>query len=232
MCYSLQISMDLDSLEKEFKAISSKNTKDIFKGKYPQYKLPRDDERVFKNYYLPAIIKRNNQREIVPLRFNLLPRFSETNRYGFIDKKTNKFKEMSTYNATIERLESAKAYQQVFGRLHCIIPVKGFYEWVQIPGHKNSEEVEFKYNDQSFFTLAGIWDHWGSNELNEGINSCSIITTPPREEVLSVGHDRSPLILPNESIDMWLSPEKLQKQDLFDLMQDFERKSLNHQFLK
>ena len=204
MCFSLEVDLDLEQLSKKFEAVYSSNTKKVFKGEFSQYKLPFENKRAYKDDYIPAIIMRNNKREIVPLRFNLLPNFSKTPKYGMIDKKTGKFKEFHTYNATIERIEVAKAYKNLFMNRHCIIPVKGFYEWIYPDEAKKAQEAFFHHENFDYLILAGLWDSWNVTQLNTGVNSCSVLTTPPRQEVEKAGHDRSPLILSAESLGPWI----------------------------
>lgn len=204
MCFSLEVDLDLEKLSKKFNAIYSSNTKKVFEGEFTQYKLPFENKRAYKDDYIPAIIFRNNRREIVPLRFNLLPHFSKSPKYGMLDRKSGKFKEFHTYNATIERVKFAKAYKSLFMKRHCLIPVKGFYEWIYPNEAKKPQEAYFYHKELDWLVLAGLWDSWKVTEFNSGINSCSVITTPPRKEVEEAGHDRSPLILADESIGPWV----------------------------
>lgn len=199
MCYSIEFERDIEKTAQKYKAIISSKTKKFF-----EKNISSDDRlrRVFKNGHAPAIIWRNDRRELVSLRFNLLPHFSETDKYQFFNANKNKMEELSTYNARIEGLFTTKAYKFLIGKKHCLVPAKSFFEW----GKVKRENVEVRFEqEEADLLLAGLWDHWGGkNEL--GINSFAIITTPAREEVEKFGHHRSPLILNKQSIDSWIAP--------------------------
>jgi len=54
------------------------------------------------------------------------------------------------------------------------------------------------------FVFAGLWERWKSPE-GETVETCTIITGRPNEIAASI-HDRMPVILPPDAIDLWLSP--------------------------
>lgn len=200
MCYSIEIDKKIKDLKLKYHANMSE--KSFEKLEFELEKLDKTEVgvRIYKNKYVPALIWRKEQREIVPLRFNLLPSFSETEKYQFFNPQKGKTEELSTYNARIETIEKTKAYKNLIGRHHCVIPAKSFYEWVPREGKK--VEVNFSFEGEDIL-LAGVWDHWGKQN-EQGINSFAIITTPPREEVAKFGHQRSPLILTNDQVEDWL----------------------------
>lgn len=228
MCYSIQIDKDLKELASYFDAFYSQKTLDFLA-------LPENaPTRIYKNHYTPALIIRKNQKEIVPLRFNLLPSFCETNKYEMYDRDKERMKELTTYNAKIENIEKARAYKNLFMRHHCIIPMTSFFEWVNNidpeNGKKKKTELEFSDPNQgNLLFAAGVWDHWEKN--GESINSFSIITTPPRSEVEAAGHHRSPLLLPKSAIDSWLSPQSIEKDQMYKMMNSPVSEALTHRNL-
>jgi putative SOS response-associated peptidase YedK len=218
MCYSIQVDKDIKKLALRFDAFYSQNTLDFLSD--PKHSGPR----IYKNHYAPAIILRKDQREIVPLRFNLLPSFCEKDKYEMYDREKDQMKELSTYNAKIENIESARAYKNLFMRHHCIIPITSFFEWVnQVnpeTGKKHKQEIQFTHpKSGSHLFAAGVWDHWENSKQDkvDSINSFSIITTTPRTEVEAAGHHRSPLLLDEQSIDSWINPALLSKSEVYEL---------------
>ena len=228
MCYSIQIDKDIREMAKLYDAFVSDRTYEFFNKNSQANKLPDEHGRVFPNVYAPVIIGRKEQREIVPLRYNLLPHFSETEKYRFFNHKKNKYEELKTYNAKIENIQKTKAFSKLFLKRHCIVPIKSFFEWVEV--EDKATQVKFLLDESKPLFAAGLWDHWGEIGVNKGVNSFAIITTAPREEVLAVGHDRSPLLLNNYSIDQWLFPEKSGESDIWDLISDPISDKLNHDF--
>lgn len=221
MCYSIQVEMNLDEIAKSLRANYSKNTEDFFQE--------NPNPRVYKNKYSPAIIMRKGQREIVPLRYNLLPSFCESDKYQFFNQQKNKYEELSTYNAKIENIERTKAFEKLFMNHHCVVPIKGFFEWVKVDG-KSREMRFFPGHDGEFLFAAGVWDHWGPMNLEEGVNSFAIITTPPRAEVKAAGHHRSPLLLKEEFLDEWLAPHKRSKATIQNVVNNPLDSALRYEF--
>src|SRR4051794_31107934 len=66
-----------------------------------------------------VIVDRGNGRELVPMRWGLVP---------FFWKKT--LKEVpATFNASAETVHEKPMFRDAFKRRRCIIPASGFYEW-------------------------------------------------------------------------------------------------------
>ena len=64
--------------------------------------------------------------------------------------------------------------------------------------------------------MAGLWDLWthGSGEVLE---TFTILTTRPNELVAAV-HDRMPVILSQDSYDLWLNPKEQDPNALLPLL--------------
>jgi len=105
-------------------------------------------------------------------------------------------------NARSETVAEKPSFRRAFDRQRCIIPADGFYEWrkdgkVKIP-------MLFRLREGRPFAFAGLWEAWRppSGE-GETLFTCTILTTVANELVQPV-HDRMPVILPKEAIDLWL----------------------------
>ncbi len=55
------------------------------------------------------------------------------------------------------------------------------------------------------FALAGIWGRWTNKETGEELESFAIITTVANELMQAIGHHRSPVIVPRELEQEWIS---------------------------
>lgn len=88
--------------------------------------------------------------------------------------------------------ESAKLYR-------CVIPANGFYEW------RKSDKQPFYINlrNSELFFFAGIYSVWKAHD-DTSTATCSIITIEPNEFIRTI-HNRMPLILMDEHIDLWLN---------------------------
>ena len=113
-------------------------------------------------------------------------------------------------NARSETLAEKASFRESFERRRCLILADGFYEWRRTG--KAKQAFFFQLKDGRAFALAGIWDRWRKGETT--IKSCAIITTDANELLLPV-HDRMPVILNEESYELWLdsrvSPAELKK---------------------
>jgi putative SOS response-associated peptidase YedK len=77
----------------------------------------------------------------------------------------------------------------------------------------------FTMADDSIFAFAGIWDSWRNPE-GKAIETCSIITTTPNALLIDV-HDRMPVILPDDTYDLWLDPGFQKPEAICDLLKPF-----------
>jgi putative SOS response-associated peptidase YedK len=93
------------------------------------------------------------------------------------------------------RAESLGAWRSPIRR-RCIEFADGFYEWSQ------RRPFYFTLKSGEPFAFAGLWD------ASNGAPLCDIATCEPNALVAPV-HDRMPVILTGEAVDLWLDPEPL-----------------------
>ena len=132
-----------------------------------------------------TVTQANEERRLSSFKWGLVPSWSE-NSSGFI-------------NARAETLETKPSFKESFLRRRCLIPADGFYEWEKLG--KAKQPHYFQMRDGAPFFFAGIWDEWLFNGTS--IKTCAIITTTPNK-LLATIHDRMPVILPSEAVDVWL----------------------------
>ena len=98
----------------------------------------------------PVLAVRQTQdgrRELVPLRWGLVPAWSKgpDSRFQMI-------------NARAETVDTKPAYRTAFKHRRCLIPTEGFYEW------KAEEHGKTPYlirrSDGAPFGMAGLWETW------------------------------------------------------------------------
>ena len=145
---------------------------------------------------IDTIVERDGQRELVSMRWGLVPRWWS---------KTIKYVKMATFNARAETVETKLFFRDGFKRTRCLIPVSGYYEWQDTPGGK--QPWYFTARDGSpALTVAGLWDEWKNRETGERLKSCTMIITEPNAFVAEV-HDRMPVLLTEKQFEPWLSRE-------------------------
>ena len=95
-----------------------------------------------------VVRERDGERELVPMRWGLVPRWWS---------KTLKDVRMATFNARAETVETKPFFRDAFKRNRCLIPMSGYYEWQDTPAGK--QPYYFTARDGSpILTAAGLWD--------------------------------------------------------------------------
>jgi putative SOS response-associated peptidase YedK len=137
-----------------------------------------------------TIVAADGKRELVPMRWGLVPRWWS---------KTIKDVKMATFNARVETVETKPFFRDAFKRTRCLIPVSGYYEWQNTPDGK--QPWYFTARDGSpALTTAGLWDERRDRATGETLKSCTMLITQPNSFVAEV-HDRMPALLAEKDYD-------------------------------
>jgi len=115
-------------------------------------------------------------------------------------------------NARSETLSEKPSFRNAYKRRRCLILADGYYEWKQIPGDRSKQPVYIRLKSQKPFALAGLWEVWQADGMDEPLRSCTIITCPPNAMLEEI-HHRMPVILPQDAYAEWLAPNQ-QSADL------------------
>ncbi len=78
--------------------------------------------------------------------------------------------------------------------------------------------------DNSPFAMAGLWETWVSKKTGEVINSFTVITTEPND-IMKLIHDRMPVILLRQDVDLWLNNE-IPTDELLKLLHPYPDKKM------
>ncbi|MCC6808065.1 MAG: SOS response-associated peptidase [Deltaproteobacteria bacterium] len=130
----------------------------------------------------------DDTRQLATLRWGLLPSWAN-------DKSLSSRLIM----ARAETVEEKPAYRDSFRVRRCALVADGFYEWRRARGGN----VPFYFRFSKPLFIAGIWDRWF--EQGETIESCAVLTTTANALVAGV-HDRMPVLIGVDDLDVWLSP--------------------------
>ncbi|MBL6988422.1 MAG: SOS response-associated peptidase family protein [Bacteriovoracaceae bacterium] len=231
MCFSLQVDINLKKLAARFQAEVSQNDFDRFykmASKDPEkYKGLDTKGRIYPNCYAPIVfMEQKGQRIIKPMKYQLLPSFSESNRYRRLNPKTNRKILVHTYNARLDKLEERRAWKNVFMKNHALVPFRGFYEYLPRQGKK--ELAYFAPDNLEVMWAACLWDCWRSQDGQEEIFSFAVITDEAPKEVVAAGHDRVPIFLKESLIDKWLKPYELNKAEAYATLKCRETVNFKH----
>lgn len=105
-------------------------------------------------------------------------------------------------NARSETVDTKPAFRAALKHRRCIIPANGFYEWQEVAGKKHP--LYLKLKDNSLMLFAGLWDRWKA-PVGNVIESCTVLTTTSNDLIIPL-HDRMPVILGPQDIELWLDP--------------------------
>lgn len=120
-------------------------------------------------------------------------------------------------NARSETLAEKPSFRSAYKRKRCLILADGYYEWKQVPGDRRKQPVYIRLQSQKPFALAGLWEVWQAEGMDEPIRSCTIITCPPND-LLEKIHHRMPVILPQDTYAEWLAPDEQSADNLQPLL--------------
>jgi putative SOS response-associated peptidase YedK len=154
---------------------------------------------------IPVVRAAGEGREMVPLRWGLVPFWSREPKTGY-----------SMINARAETVAAKPAYRAAFRRRRCLIPADGFYEWRAGEDRKQPYHIRMKHGD--VFAFAGLWEHWEGN--GRTVESCTIIVTAANELIRPI-HDRMPVILDPANYGQWLDPDMQKPESLMPLLRPF-----------
>ena len=222
MCFSVQIDKDLKKLSSRFNAVVNEaafdNLATLEKNEPNKYRYIYDeDNRIYTKIWAPVICMVKNERQIRPMRYQLLPSFCKDEVYTRLNPQTNKEQEVkSTYNARLDSLTTAQAWQKPFMNFHAVLPIKTFYEWVPRNGHKSM--ISFKPQNEEYLLAPCLYDNWFSEDKKKIIQSFAIITDGARPEILEMGHDRAPIAIDETLMNKWLTPQNHDQNDIMNLL--------------
>ena len=141
---------------------------------------------------------RELQRRAAEFRWGLIPSWSKpeaARRSGHI-------------NARAETLAEKPAFRRLLLKRRCLVLASGFYEWQQ--GTSRGERIPYYFSSTGHaatgvVAFAGLYDRWYASD-GDRIDSCTIITTAPNALVAPF-HDRMPVILGADAVEVWLDRE-------------------------
>lgn len=117
-------------------------------------------------------------------------------------------------NARAETVAEKPSFRQAFSRHRCLVVADGFYEWKNEGGKKRPYYIHRR--DGKPFGMAGLYNRWTSPE-GEQVCTSAIITTEANDIVRPI-HDRMPVILARDAVDLWLDPAVHEKEKLLRVL--------------
>ncbi len=152
---------------------------------------------------IPAVVSRDSRRYLTNMFWGFIPPWGEKS-----DGSTT-----SQANIRDDTIERNRFFKERLLTSRCIIVADGFYEWKKPKGFehitrgeklpKGMKKTPYRIilKNKQLFALAGLWR---SIEIgNKKVVTTGIITTRPNSLMVSI-HDRMPVILSDDDLDIWL----------------------------
>ena len=146
-------------------------------------------------------------RELANLRWGLIPFWAKDIKIG------NRM-----INARSETVSEKPAFRNSLRRKRCAILADGFYEWKKLAEGKQPYLIHLR--DHRPFLFAGLWDRWSKGPIDP-IESFTILTTRPNDKVAEL-HNRMPVILTPEALELWLDPAVDDAARLVELLEPYD----------
>ena len=121
-------------------------------------------------------------------------------RWGFHNPSHNS----TVFNARVETAGSKPTFKDAWKSHRCIVPATYYFEWE----HFKSPNGRTKTGDKYLIQPVNSNVTWlcGLYRIENGFPVFVVLTTEPHKELRRI-HDRMPLIIPDEKVAEWISPE-------------------------
>jgi putative SOS response-associated peptidase YedK len=143
-----------------------------------------------------VVTNREGARRIGTLSWGLVPSWSD----GPSSRRL--------VNLRSETLARRPGFRRTLEGRRCVIPADGFYEWRKAAEGRPKQPFLIRHRTGRPLALAGLWDVWRAKSPegpSEPLRTCTVLTTEPNRLVAGL-HDRMPVILPPDALDLWLDP--------------------------
>jgi putative SOS response-associated peptidase YedK len=189
MCYTIEINLTREQLEKRFKATLDKH-------------LPYRKQQRANAFSLPQcpVISTEDPGKIVLKTWGLIPSWVKDEQYANAIRT-------KTFNAKAETLLEKPSFRHAVKSQKCLVLTNGFYEWQTRDKFKQPYYIGLR--DDEAFALAGLFDNWINPQTGELFSTFTVITTAANKmmEVIHNTKKRMPVILDPKEEELWIDPD-------------------------
>jgi len=151
---------------------------------------------------VPAVVVRHDRRELLPVRWGLVPSWSKDMKGA-----------ARMINARFESVAEKPSFRAAYQRRRCLLPANGYYEWTPATEPKGKPQPYlFTPNDGGLLTMAGIYEVWKDAE-GALWWTCAVITTEAPDGYGHI-HDRTPMVVRPVDWAAWLDPDNVHADGL------------------
>lgn len=169
---------------------------------------------------IPVIVTKNSKRYLTNMFWGFIPPWGEKSDGS----------NASQANIRDDTIERNRFFRDRLVTNRCIIVADGFYEWKKPEGYehlvrgeklpKGVKKIPYRIilKNRQPFALAGLWR---SMEVEDRkIVTTGIITTSPNDLMKPI-HDRMPVILNDDDLQLWLNPEVRSFNELYGQLDSY-----------
>jgi putative SOS response-associated peptidase YedK len=133
-----------------------------------------------------------------------------------------------TFNARSETVATKPSFRAAYKARRLLVPIDGFYEWDRSTKPRAQPHF-FHRADGAPLVLAGLWETW-RDPADPGADllaTATILTTEAGADIDGI-HDRMPVVLEQESFDLWLTATPDERDALDYLLRPAPEGTLAH----
>lgn len=160
-------------------------------GAYPDEDLPDGLYNVPPTETIRVVVQREDERRLIGARWGFRPFWADDER---------KRSAQTWINARAETAWDSPAFGRSLRNRRCVVPADAFYEWDRNAKPRQPYAIGPAVEGE-MLAMAGIW-----SPIHGEPPTAAIVTTSPNE-LLAAVHNRMPVILDRDALDVWLDPE-------------------------
>lgn len=158
---------------------------------------------------IPAVIDAPGGRRLGGLKWGLVPAWARDAQTGY-----------RMINARAETLAEKPAFAKLFRTRRCIVPADGFFEWRR----PDRQPFRITLKDGGLLSLAALYDVWTAPDGGR-LATVAIVTTAANG-LMAPLHDRMPVILPRDRMDVWLDRRITDPEALRPLLEPYPAEAM------
>lgn len=171
------------------------NKEEFYDYLYDQFDIDEVDPSILVPRYNVApgqnvitVIHDGERHRVGEIKWGFVPHFAKDEKVGY-----------KMINARSETVDELPSFKRAFQSKRCVVLADGYYEW--------SNKVPYRVikDDKSVFPMAGLWEQY-IREDGTKLYTCTILTTKANKKISEI-HDRMPVILDKQGLNIWLNQE-------------------------
>lgn len=154
------------------------------------------------------------ERSLVKMEWGLVPQWAADagQTHGLSSAQRVK----PQINARGETLAERPMFRTAFSKRRCLVPMRGWYEWVRGPDRKHPWVLQPVGAEEDIATAAGLWERWRSADGTVH-DTFAIVTCEAAPEIHHL-HSRQPVLIGADDRQRWLETPASSVAELHDLL--------------